>query len=55
MGEVAAVKDEIRRSLPKVGENGLKCSQVAVNVRDNGDAHYLQVKLAASSVAPEPL
>ena len=39
VGQIAAVEDQIGRGLPQVREHGLKCREVAVNVRYDCQPH----------------
>jgi len=40
-GQIAAMDNEVRRNLPQVGENGLERAPIAVNIRYDGDFHFV--------------
>jgi hypothetical protein len=54
-GQIAAMDNEVGRNLAQVGENGLEGAPVAVNIRYDGDSHFVGCRLCDGGLDAGPL
>src|SRR6266571_3887191 len=50
VSQIAAMENEVRRNLPQVGDNRLEGAPVAVNIRYDGDSHFVSEFMPISLV-----